>query len=126
MNPILVIMYIIPITVMILIITFKWHQRFLWCNLFIFPVFFTLLPLLTYGYAEIFGAPVEWFFGSRFGSALIGLYYALPMTIISLITAVICHLLDTVKCLKRFYAIIISLAIIVIWFSYYIFFPYVN
>jgi len=79
-NPILgIFCYAVPIVHVFLTVAFKLHQKFISCNLFIFPVFFTLLPFIVY----INESSSGWL--PHFGSFLLGMYYAVPMTITTLL-----------------------------------------
>jgi hypothetical protein len=108
-------LYIVPIAIIIVFIIFKLHQKFILCNLFIFPVFFTLLPFLVYLNEPAYG----WF--AHFGSVLVGMIYAFPMTIITLSVAVfnfnICYKPGNKA--KTVFAVGGLIIVALTWFTYF-------
>jgi len=108
MYPItLIIMYIVTIAILILAIKFRSRQGFV---LFILPVLITLLPFLIYS-NELKNSTDEPFM--HLGSAFIAIFYALPMTVVTLIAAIVSY--RPMSKNKRIFAVIVVIIIIAAW-----------
>ena len=80
--PSFIIAYIIPIAVIIVSTKFKL------CNPFTMPIGFTLLPVFVYCH-ETMTSSYGLFAGAGLGTASVGMFYALPMVVITLIIAIV-------------------------------------
>ena len=90
-TPLIITLYIFPIVAMMLVIKFNLHLRFATCNLFTVPAFFTLLPFLVHLYEHADSTTYGFFEKLDWLTAIVGYLYALPMTLITLMIAIVSY-----------------------------------